>query len=114
MHQFQRRVLSSGQVLDKTHDEAVVVRSLNHNSWNLTLPEREKRFQPSLPTHEIVTGSIVTRGDGNRLLEAEMGNACYKFLEDFLVSRTGIEDGNRGDWHCPHFKAVRDHAAVLM
>src|SRR5437870_3606667 len=99
MHQFQRRVLSSGQVLDKTHHEAVVVRSLNHDSWNLTLSEGQKRFQPSLTAHEIVTGSIVTCGDGNRLLESEMRNACYKFLEDLLVSRTGIEDGNRGDRH---------------
>ena len=86
MDELQRCVLAPGQVLDKAHDEAIVLRGLDDDRGDLFLAESDERLQTALAADEIVAGPVSFQTDCDRLLQTEMGDAGHQLGEDALVA----------------------------
>src|SRR5258708_31653735 len=78
---IDRAVLPPGEVLDETHDEAVLVFGVDDERRNLALAKIPECLQAPLTADEIVAWTIrsATPGDGDRFLETK----CRDVVDDF-------------------------------
>ena len=80
-------MLAPGEVLDQAHDEAVLLRGLDHDRGDLRLAESDERLESALAAHEVVARLVRPLRHRDRLLQAEMRDARDQFVEDPLVPR---------------------------
>src|SRR5688572_15965420 len=76
MQKVDRTMLSTGQILDQTHDEAVFRVRFDNKRRDLVLAKRLICFEPTLPAYKIETCLICTASSRHcdRLLEAKLGD----------------------------------------
>src|ERR1700730_1665604 len=88
-------VLPSRAVLNKTHNKTVSFLGLNPNCWNCCLAELNERFDTALAATEVVVCRIrvrLSRTNGDRALEANLGNALYDIVKLAPVSDSRIQE----------------------
>ena len=104
--------MTASQVLDQAHHVAVLFRRFDDDRRDLVLPQRDKRFQASLPTDEIVAGIGCSTADRDRLFEPEVSDAGNQLMEDPPVAGSRIEHGDRVDRNHLDFGSGC-HSAIL-
>ncbi|MNE37577.1 hypothetical protein D3C80_1314340 [compost metagenome] len=111
--QFKRAVLPPRQVLDQAHDEAVLLGGLGDQRGDLGLAEGDEGLQPALAADQVVT-SVLARADRDRPLEAQVGDARHKFLEDAPVAGPRVQHGDGGHGNMANILDGLRHAATRI
>src|SRR5260370_25023344 len=113
LQQVYCAVLASRAILNKTHNQTVAFLGPNNNCWNFCLAEPNECFDATLAANEVVVCRISfrrSRTNGNRTLEANLGNALYDLLKIAPVSDSRIQETdlvNRNGLYCPHYLVLR-------
>jgi hypothetical protein len=89
LQQVDRPMLASCTVFNETHDQAIAFLGLDDNGRDFRLTELDERFNSTLTANEIIACRVrltLSRANGDRTLEPDIGDALYYFLKISTIS----------------------------
>src|SRR5258708_4996098 len=93
LQQVDRPMLASCAVFNEAHDQAITFLGLNYNRRDLRLTELDERFNSTLATNKIIARRVrlaLSRANGDRTLEPDIGDALHDFLKIATISDSRI------------------------
>jgi hypothetical protein len=115
MHNVDRSVLSTSDIFNQAHYQAVGLGRVYDDGRDLGLTEHPEGFKPALPADQIIPGWAYTlplaNGDGP--LQPDRLNVVDNFAMRSSISRSRIDDVDPGDRNHLHPLVARSshHAA---
>jgi hypothetical protein len=100
MHDVDRPVLPSRDILDKAHHEAIGFWRIDHDRRDFDLAEHSESFKPAFATYKVVAYGAGTWPTANRYraLQADRLDIVDNFAVRPLVPGTRIKNIDPGNW----------------